>query len=216
VKKAKGITALDSGITRQTRAVLGDLASVEAGLAHAEARSTFDGLVREVEAEAGNILRTAMRGPGGVLRTENDSPEDYAERITRLIQLTRSAIDSGDAGEAARFSFRLGHTVCEARMKGAWERLVLIGAKSQIGAGEGGRERARKKAAEKDYDQRDMKMAREFLEEVKKGSRRSKSKIKENVGKRHQLGRSRAIEAINNGLSLLDKKSSCQPATSDS
>jgi hypothetical protein len=195
----------DSGITREAIVSLKDTDSEKALVAHLEAHSTFDGLVREVEEEARKILRTAPRGLGGLLKAVNGSPEWYADQIMWHIQITRSLIENGDAQDAARWSFLLGEIVCQARMKEAWESLVLIGAKSQIGAGEGGRERARKKAAEK--DQRNMKMAEQYLTEINTGKgRRSKSKIKEDVGKRmHNLGRSQAIAAIDNGLRLLDR-----------
>lgn len=79
----------------------------------------------EAERSCRAFLAGAGAGP-----FEQDSAEDYAQRILRLITLARACVARGDADNAARLAFAAGCECTEARMKGQWERHAVRGLKN--------------------------------------------------------------------------------------
>jgi hypothetical protein len=87
----------------------------------------FGAVVLNAERACRRILAGA--GPGPFMA---DSAEDYARRISRLIDLTKTNIARGDADGAARMAVDVGRLCTEAHMKGLWERHALRGAKNAL------------------------------------------------------------------------------------
>ena len=127
-------SAAGSGITRRAALwLMGDATDMGDTLRHASSSANFESWICEPETEARAILeKSAPTAP------ENDEPADFAQRIVRIIQLARGAIDRGDAAGAAHFAVMLGHTVASAEMKAAFERDAARGWKVLASAHKGG------------------------------------------------------------------------------
>src|SRR5262249_26386150 len=82
-------------------------------------------VVLEQERICASILADAGSGP-----FPEDSIEDYAKRILRMIDLTKAAIARDDADGAARMAVGVGRLATEACMKGLWERHAVSGGKN--------------------------------------------------------------------------------------
>ena len=91
----------------------------------AEGGGQFGALVLELERICASILADAGSG-----LFPEDSIENYAKRILRMIDLTKAAIARGNADEAARMAVDVGRLVTEAKIKGSWERHALRGEKN--------------------------------------------------------------------------------------
>jgi hypothetical protein len=91
----------------------------------AEGGGQFGAVVLEQERICASILADAGSEP-----FPEDSIEDYAKRILRMIDLTRAATARGDADEAARMAVDVGRLITEAKIKGSWERHALRGEKT--------------------------------------------------------------------------------------
>jgi hypothetical protein len=84
--------------------------------ARSEGGDSFGAVVLNAERVCRSILALAGAPP-----FEADSPEDYARRILRLIEITKGQIARADADEAARTAVDIGRLCTEAHMKRAWE-----------------------------------------------------------------------------------------------
>jgi len=93
--------------------------------AFTEGGGQFGAVVLEQERICASILADADSGP-----FPEDSIEDYAKRILRMIGLTKAAIARGNADEAARMGLVVGCLITEAKIKGSWERHALRGEKN--------------------------------------------------------------------------------------
>ena len=94
-------------------------------LQRAASRRKFSTILSELTRHFVPILsrgRTALR--------EHGKEEDYADRISTLMALTRHAINSSTADEAARWAYHLGQIVREYDLKYQFERAALTGGKA--------------------------------------------------------------------------------------
>jgi hypothetical protein len=127
---AKHKKTVGSGITkREVISYSGEdmYAAVKAFLrqwnaARIEGGGSFGAVVLNAERACRSIL--ALAGPPPF---EADSPEDYARRILRRIEITKGQIARADADEAARTAVQIGRLCTEAYMKGVWEKHALRG-----------------------------------------------------------------------------------------
>ena len=122
---AKYKRAVGSGITkREVISYSGEdmAAAFEAfarqwNAARFEGGGSFGAVVLNAERVCRSILATVAGRPP----FEPDSPEGYARRILRLIEITKEEIARGDADEAARTAVDIGRLCTEAHIKGVWE-----------------------------------------------------------------------------------------------
>ena len=127
---AKHKKIVGSGITkREVISYSGEdmYAAVEAfvhqwNAALSEGGGSFGAVVLNAERACRSIL--ALAGPPPF---EADSPEDYARRILRLIEITKGKIARADADEAARMAVQIGRLCTETHLKHLWEDHALRG-----------------------------------------------------------------------------------------
>jgi hypothetical protein len=130
---------------------------------------------------------------------DEDSDEDFAARILRLIIETRQFIADGDAEQAALLGVRLGKEIALHDLKQAREPMWDSGRKSY----EAGAETAKRKR--QNFERRNKRLAKEFRRLRQKTSEPvSDSQLKETIGREQKppLSRSAAISAINRGLKI--------------
>jgi hypothetical protein len=130
---------------------------------------------------------------------DEDSDEDFAARILRLIIETRQFISEGDAEQAALLGVWLGQEIALHDLKQAREPMWDSGRKSHIA----GAETANRKR--QNFERRNKRLAKEFRRLRKQTSERvSDSQLKERIGREQKppLSRSAAIAAINRGLKI--------------
>ncbi|MEQ9489514.1 MAG: hypothetical protein RIM72_11040 [Alphaproteobacteria bacterium] len=63
----------------------------------------------------------------GMGQYEDDSPEDFAQRILNLHFFTKKMIEEGDADDAARFGVLMGRLITQFQLKISWEQYALTG-----------------------------------------------------------------------------------------
>ena len=113
-----------------------------------------------------------------------DSKVGFAARMLEDIHFIREARSKGNADRAMMLAFFLGHKVASAGIKGGHANKTRTGPR---------------------HEARNVAMAREF-QLRSAASRKSDSALKADIGREYSLGRSRAIEAINNGLQILSEE----------
>jgi hypothetical protein len=156
--------------------------------------------IAEVEAVARAILVRAGRNPDKpglrVGSMEDDSHEDYADRILRWLKICRGAISRNDAAEAANAGVQIGVLVAEHDLKAEWERPALSGERYQTFGKTGGRPTKLG---------RNFALAREY-QKRRPGSGRSDTALMTVIGAEHGLKKSAATVAIKAGLKILPGK----------
>lgn len=150
------------------------------------------GIVSGIEARAAAILA------GSNPNQAEDSPADYARRIQAVCRDGRNAVHNGNAIEALREGLRLGVLMTEATIKVEWEKDALSGRKSAEGARRGGRKAG-------SANDRDRKMADEYLRRRPGTIITSETELKAAIGKRYGLKRSQSAAVIDREL----KKRNC-------
>lgn len=123
---------------------------------------------------------------------QEDSTVGYAQRIGWVCLCLRHNIEQGCAEGIAWKAYEFATVVAEMNFK-RWEKVALPGKKARDGAKAGAAEKARRVAA------RDLKMAREYQAEQRRRPQ-TPSELKVEIGRRHKLKRSAAIEAVDRGL----------------
>jgi hypothetical protein len=169
---------------------------------HHHAPEGFDAWIEEVEAVARAILVRAGRNPDkpGLRegRVEDDSHEDYADRILRWLKICRGAISRNSAAEAAHAGLQIGVLVAEHDMKAEWEPPALGGERYQKFGKTGGRPTKQG---------RNFALAREY-QKRRPGSGLSDTALMIVIGAEHvpRLKKSAAVAAITAGLKILSGK----------
>ena len=194
-------TSYGSGITKRPLLVLrGESQNIGDTLQRAAETRTFEGFIREIEEEARLFFREAGNDPDnrGVLVFREDSLEDYYDSLLTWIGITRDAIARADGDWIARGGIQIGMMIRELQMKADWEKPALAGRKSYEGAKAGGNRRV--KLLKRKRSERDLKLAKEFLEKRARSDGLSASALKEKIGKQHGLRRTASIRAVDRGL----------------
>lgn len=158
-----------------------------------------------LEAEGGSGFAAQTR-PGVAICEElaqsagDDELKRWARQFLEAREHCRRLLDQGDADLAARFAYDAGWSLMMVNFKLNWERDALAGRAHRENGGEG-------RPRDPGVRARNIRMAREFEARRAAGlGAVTTTQLKVAIGKAVGLGRTRSIDAINEGLEFLSAK----------
>ena len=191
-----------NGITQRAQlALAGPYPDWRDALRAAHAASDFNAFLEEIESEAQSIIDAAeltAKGDGPAVDVPDDSPEDYALRVLRYVELIRGAKRRGKSADLE--ILQLGRLDNEIKMKQAFERPALIGLKLCDSGRSGGETSAILERRKKSFQRY---CTRTGILERRPNSRQSNTALMTEIGAKFGLGRSSSVEAIKRGLKEL-------------